>query len=108
MFDAATLVALQCGLMTNKGIAFLMDEGEQEEYGMEECRGILKICSRLPHIQSSGFNSDSRMAHRDMRCIKKATRKAVWDMGAEFPVSKAEFPVSKAEFPVSKIEPNQG
>ena len=79
-FDAATLVALQCGSMTHKGMAFLMEEGEQEEYGVEECKRILKICSRLPHIQSSGFNFDSRMAHRYITCIKRATRKAVWDI----------------------------
>ena len=53
VFDAATLVALEFGSMTHKGMTFLMEGGEQDEYGVEECKRIFKICSRLKHIQSS-------------------------------------------------------
>ena len=78
VFDEASLVRLHCGKAT-KGYVFSLPDGEIEEYGVEECKCILMVASKMPHIQSAGVNFDSRMAHTYMVLIKKAIMQGIWE-----------------------------
>lgn len=79
VFDASSLVSLQCGSAINDHVQFTLEEGVLEEYGVQECKQLLKIVSRMPHIQSVGMKFDPRLAHKYMRRIKKATMEGVWN-----------------------------
>ena len=62
VFDTANLVKLHCG--EDGKITFFLPEEEIEEYGVEECKEVMKVvASKLSHIQASGLNFDTRMAH---------------------------------------------
>ena len=78
VFDAANLVKLHCGLASEGLAKFFWPDGEIEEYGVQECKSILKIASKMPHIKSSGVNFDPRMAHLYMALIKKAIMQGIW------------------------------
>ncbi len=79
VFDASSLVSLQCGFAIYDHVQFTLEEGVIEEYGMQECKQILKVVSRMPHVQSPGMTCDPRLAHKYMRRIKKATMEGVWN-----------------------------
>ncbi|CAB4018432.1 Hypothetical predicted protein [Paramuricea clavata] len=76
VFDAANLVKLHCGTAEDGKITFFLPEGEIEEYGVEECKEVMKVASKLSHIQASGLNFDTRMAHAYMGLLKKAVLEA--------------------------------
>ena len=78
VFDAANLVKLHCGVASEGSVKFFLPDGEIEEYGVEECKHILKIASKMSHIQSAGVNFDPRMAHTYMALIKKAIMQGIW------------------------------
>jgi hypothetical protein len=79
VFDAANLVKLHCGTAEDGKITFFLPEGEIEEYGVEECKEVMKVASKLSHIQASGLNFDTRMAHAYMGLLKKAVLEGVWN-----------------------------
>ena len=79
IFDASSLVNLQCGSAINDHVQFTLEEGVIEEYGVQECKQLLKVVSKMPHIQSVGMKFDPRLAHKYMRRIKKAMMEAVWN-----------------------------
>ena len=79
VFDVASLVRLHCGKATEGSVKFFLPDGEIEEYGVEECKRILMVASKMPHIQSAGVNFDSRMAHTYMVLIKKAIMQGIWE-----------------------------
>ena len=72
VFDEASLVRLHCGKATKGYVKFFLPDGEIEEYGVEECKRILMVASKMPHILSAGVNFHSCMAHTYMALIKKA------------------------------------
>ena len=78
VFDAASLVKLYCGNAEEGSVKFFLPEGELEEYGVEECKRVLMVASKMPHIRSAGVNFDSRMAHTYMALIKKAVMQGIW------------------------------
>ena len=73
------LVNLHCGTANDGKITFFLPEGEIEEYGVDECKEVMKAASKLSHIQASGMNFDSRMSHAYMGLLKKAVSKGVWN-----------------------------
>ena len=79
VFDAASLVNLQCGSLGDEGVQFLVDAGEYESLGVDQCRRVLTTISKMHHIQKSGLNFDSRLAHRYMSCIKEAVKVGIWN-----------------------------
>ena len=68
VFDAVSLVALHCGTSGNRMIV----DGEYEEYGVEECREVLKALNKYQHIKDSGMDFDPKLSHRYMLSIKDA------------------------------------
>lgn len=58
---------------------FFLPEGELEQYGVNECKEIMQEASKKAHVQASGINFDSRMAHLYMSLIKKAIMEGVWN-----------------------------
>ena len=79
VFDAANLVKLHCGIASEGSVKFFRPDGEIEEYGVEECKRILRIASKMSHIESAGINFDPRMAHTYMALIKKAIMQGIWN-----------------------------
>ena len=79
VFDATNLVNLHCGTANDGKITFFLPEGEIEEYGVDECKELMKAASKLSHIQASGKNFDSRMSHPYMGLLKKAVSEGVWN-----------------------------
>ena len=78
VFDAANLVKLHCGIASEGSVKFFLPGGEIEEYGVEECKRILRMASKMSHIESAGINFDPRMAHTYMALIKKAIMQGIW------------------------------
>ena len=78
VFDAANLVNLHCGTSVGEKITFFRPDGEVEEYGVEQCKKLMKVVSKLPHIRSSGLNFDLRMAHSYMDRLKRAVQDGIW------------------------------
>ena len=58
---------------------FFLPEGKIEEYGVDECKEVMKAASKLSHIQASGMNFDSSMSHAYMGLLKKAVSEGVWN-----------------------------
>lgn len=79
VFDAASLVKLHCGKVVEGCVKFFVPDGEIEEYGVNECKRILMVASKMPHIQSAGVNFDFRMAHTYMALVKKAVMQGIWN-----------------------------
>ena len=79
VFDASNLVRLHCGTANDGNISFDLPEGDVEEYGVLECREILKAASQRKHILSAGINFNVRMAHAYMRSLKEAVMKGIWN-----------------------------
>ena len=80
IFDAGSLVSLQCGHRQENGnVKLSVCEGEYESYGVEESKVVMKSISNLPHIISSGMDFDERLAHRNMLRIKEAVFAGVWN-----------------------------
>ena len=79
VFDAANLVKLHCGIASEGSVKFFLPDGEIEEYGVEECKRILRMASKMSHIESAGINFDPRMAHTYMALIKKAIMQGIWN-----------------------------
>lgn len=61
VFDSASLVTLFCGTAVEKKVTFFLPEGELEEYGVDECKLIMKEASKRAHVQASGINFDPRI-----------------------------------------------
>ena len=79
VFDAANLVKLHCGIASEGSVKFFLPDGEIEEYGVEECKRILRMASKMSHVQSAGVNFDPRMAHTYMALIKNAVMQGIWN-----------------------------
>lgn len=79
VFDAASLVTLFCGTAVENKITFFLPEGELEEYGVDECRRLMKEASKRTHAKASGINFDHRLAHSYMGLLKKAIMEGVWN-----------------------------
>ena len=79
VFDATHLINLHCGTAKDGKIEFFLPEGEREEYGVNECKKVMKVASKLSHIQASVLNFDARMAHAYMGLLKKAVLEGVWN-----------------------------
>ena len=78
VFDAASLFTLFCGTAVEKKITFFLPEGELEQYGVDECKRVMKEASKHAHFKASGINFDHRMAHSYMSLLKKAIIEGVW------------------------------
>lgn len=78
MFDASNLVNLNCGTLVNERITFFRPDGEVQDYGVEQCKKLMNVVSKMLHIQASGLNFDSRMARYYMDCLKRAVMEGVW------------------------------
>ena len=80
IFDAGSLVSLQCGHRQKNGnVKLSVCEGVYESYGVEESKVVMKSISNLTHIISSGMDFDKRLAHRNMLRIKEAVFAGVWN-----------------------------
>ena len=79
VFDAANLVKLHCGIASEGSVKFFLPDREIEEYGVEECKHIFRMASKMSHIQSAGINFDPRMAHTYMTLIKNAVLQGIWN-----------------------------
>ena len=79
VFDAAQLVQLQCGKRNSGVVAWKISAGEYDTYGVEECQEIMKVISRMQHIEECGIDFDPRLAYRYMICLKEAVAAGVWD-----------------------------
>ena len=79
VFDAAALVSLHCGSSSDGVVKLAVPEGEYESYGVEACEAVLKVASKLKHIQKSGMDFDPRLAFRYMTRLKKAVKAGIWD-----------------------------
>ena len=79
VFDATHLINLPCGTAKDGKIEFFLPEGEREEYGVKECKKVMKVASKLSPIQASVLNFDARMAHAYMGLLKKAVLEGVWN-----------------------------
>jgi hypothetical protein len=79
VFDASALVALHCGTCEDGVLQMAVPDGEYETYGVEECRKVLAVVSKMPHIIKSGMDFDPRLAFRFMEKIKKAVKIGIWD-----------------------------
>eukprot|EP00794_Sanderia_malayensis_P001887 gene1887-2140_t len=79
IFDAASLVKLHCGMLNGDGtVDYIMEVGEIEEYGVDECKKLLAVVSKMPHMIASAICFDRRMAHTYISKIKKSMAKAIW------------------------------
>ncbi|CAB3979115.1 Hypothetical predicted protein, partial [Paramuricea clavata] len=78
VFDAQSLVNLQCGRMVELEIEFQIPAGEYDDYGVQQCKEVMKIISQMQHIKESGMDFDPRLANRFMRCLKEAVLAGVW------------------------------
>ena len=70
---------IHCGTKTDCGVTYVVSEGEYEAYRVEESKVVLSIISQMKHLETSGLNFDSRMAHSYMSRIKKAIREGIWE-----------------------------
>ena len=79
VFDAAALVSLHCGSSSDGVVKLAVPEGEYESYGVEACEAVLKVASKLKHIQKSGMDFDPQLAFRYMTRLKKAVKAGIWN-----------------------------
>ena len=71
VFDAATLVTLNCGSFSEESVKLNAKDGMYESYGVKECKSVLVTASNTAHIKQSGMDFDPRLAHRYMASIKE-------------------------------------
>ena len=79
VFDAAALVSLHCGSSSDGVVKLAVQDGEYETYGVEACEAVLKVASKMEHIQKSGMDFDPRLAFRYMSRLKEAVKAGIWD-----------------------------
>ena len=81
VFDAANLVKLHCGIASEGSVKFFLPDGEIEEHSPEEYKYILRMASKMSHIESAGVNFDphSVCQHTYMALIKKAIMQGIWN-----------------------------
>ena len=79
IFDAQTLVKLQCREVSAGKIHYDIPEGEIEDYGIRKCEQLLSVIAEMKHIQGSGFSFDHRMAHKYLSRMKKALHAGIWE-----------------------------
>ena len=79
VFHASALVALHCGACEDGILQMAVPDGEYKTYGVEECRKVLAVISKMPHIIKSGMDFDPRLAFRFMEKIKKSCQD--WYLG---------------------------
>ena len=79
VFDAAALVSLHCGSSSDGAVKLVVQDGEYETYGVEACEAVLKVASKMEHIQKSGMDFDPRLAFRYMSRLKEAVKAGIWD-----------------------------
>jgi hypothetical protein len=79
VFDAAALVTLCCGNCEENTLQMAVSDGEYAPYRVEECKSVLGVASKMPHLIKSGMDFDPCLAFRFMGRIKKAVRIAIWD-----------------------------
>ena len=79
VFDAAALVSLHCGSSSDGVVKLVVQDGEYETYGVEACEAVLKVASKMEHIQKSGMDFDPRLAFRYMSRLKEAVKAGIWD-----------------------------
>ena len=64
VFDAAALVSLHCGSSSDGVVKLVVQDREYETYGVEACEAVLKVASKMEHIQKSGMDFDPCLAFR--------------------------------------------
>ena len=78
IFNAQSLVKLQCGKPLDGSLKYDIAEGETEEYGVQQCQEFLDVVSKVPHIKESDFNFDPRMSQKYLTRIKDAVHAGIW------------------------------
>ena len=66
------LLKLYCGVASDGSVKFFLPVVEIEEHSLDECKCILKMASKMSHIQSAGVNFDPQIWHSYMALIRKA------------------------------------
>ena len=79
IFDAQTLVKLQCGKVSAGKIHYDIPEREIEDYGICECDQLLSVIAEMKHVQGSRFSFDHRMAHKYLSRTKEAVHAGIWE-----------------------------
>lgn len=79
VFDDSSLVALHRGCRADDVLKLDVPDGEYETYGVEECRALLSVACKMPHVSTSGMDFDPRLAFHFMKRIKEAVQVGIWD-----------------------------
>ena len=79
IFDAQTLVKLQCGEVSARKIHYSIPEGEIKDYGILEWEQLLSVIAEMKHIQGSGFNFNHQMAHNYLSRMKEVVLTGIWE-----------------------------
>ncbi len=71
-------INLHCGKKILEEVKFEVSDGEYDSYGIENCRKIMHVASKMKHIKESGTDFDPRLAHRYMTTLKQAVSHGIW------------------------------
>ena len=86
-------------------IDFVINDGNFEEYGVCECKELLKVVLKMPPILPSGINLNDQMAHKYMSKINETTKRAIWSgMRPEWFVGAGKTPSEKSDKKASMVE----
>ncbi len=78
IFDVPALIDLYCGRRIDGEVRLMIHDGDYDSYGVEDCKKMMEVVSKMQHIVESEMNFDTRLAHRYMSHLKEAVFAGVW------------------------------